>query len=34
MGWDGCGRSPRTDLEDLGWYGRSGMAMEGVYGVS
>ena len=27
MGWDGCGGSARTDLEDLGWYERSGMAM-------
>ena len=29
MDWDGCGRSPGTDLEDVGWYRRSGMAMEG-----
>ena len=31
VGCDGCGWSPGTDLEDLGWYGRSGIGMG--YGV-
>ena len=30
MKWDGCGGSPRTDLDDQGWYERSGMAMGGM----
>ena len=27
MGWDGSGGGPRTDLEGLGWYERSGMSL-------
>ena len=30
MGWDGCGRGPRTDLNGLGWNKRSGMGREGL----
>ena len=30
MGWDGCGRGPRTDLNGLGWNKRSGMGKEGL----
>ena len=30
MGWNGCGGSPGTNLEDLGWYERSGIAMGGM----
>ena len=27
MGWDGCGGVPETDLDGIGWYGRSGLGM-------
>ena len=27
MGWDGCGGGHGTDLDGIGWYGRSGLGM-------
>ena len=30
MGWGGCGWGPGTDLNGLGWYGRSGMGIGGL----
>ena len=27
MGWDGCEGGTGTDLDGIGWYGRSGMGM-------
>ena len=30
MGRDGCGRGPGTDIDGLGWYGRSEMGLKGL----
>ena len=30
MGLDGCGRGPGIDLDGVGWYGMSGMGIEGL----
>ena len=33
MGWDVCGGGPGTDLDGIGWYGKSGMILEGLVWV-